>query len=108
VSSIHLADAAAAVVAALHGPIGTFNVVDDEPLTKREYAEALANAAGKTMWLRGPGRAGLRRPPHLADPLRARQQRTIPDRNGMGAALSQRPGGLDRHRNSAQHSRIAA
>jgi nucleoside-diphosphate-sugar epimerase len=59
VSSIQVADAAAAVAAALQAPAGTFNVVDDEPLTKREYAEALARAAGKAMWLRGPGRAGL-------------------------------------------------
>ena len=59
VSSIHLADAAAAVAAALHAPAGTFNIVDDEPLTKREYADALARAAGRTMWLRGPGRAAL-------------------------------------------------
>jgi len=59
VSSIHVADAAAAVAAALHAPAGTFNIVDDKPLTKREYAEALARAAGKAMWLRGPGRAGL-------------------------------------------------
>jgi nucleoside-diphosphate-sugar epimerase len=71
VSSIHLADAAAAVVAALHGPIGTFNVVDDEPLTKREYAEALANAAGKTMWLRGPGRAALVFGDHLTSLTRS-------------------------------------
>jgi uncharacterized protein YbjT (DUF2867 family) len=41
--------------AALRAPAGTFNVVDDEPLTKWEYAEALACAAGKRMWLRGPG-----------------------------------------------------
>jgi nucleoside-diphosphate-sugar epimerase len=59
VSVIHLADAAAAVVAALRVPAGTFNVVDDEPLTKREYAAALARAAGTAMWLRGPGRAAL-------------------------------------------------
>jgi nucleoside-diphosphate-sugar epimerase len=59
VSSIQMADAAAAVAAALHAPAGTFNIVDDQPLTKREYAEALARAAGTTMWLRGPGRAGL-------------------------------------------------
>lgn len=57
VSSIQVADAAAA--AALQAPAGTFNVVDDEPLTKGEYAEALARAAGTAMWLRGPGRAGL-------------------------------------------------
>ena len=30
-----------------------------EPLTKWEYAEALACAAGTAMWLRGPGWAGL-------------------------------------------------
>ena len=36
-----------------------FNVVDDEPLTKRDYANALAAAVGKAMWVRGPGRAAL-------------------------------------------------
>jgi nucleoside-diphosphate-sugar epimerase len=59
VSSIHVADAAAAVAAALHAGAGTFNIVDDEPLTKREYADALARAASAAMWLRGPGRAAL-------------------------------------------------
>jgi nucleoside-diphosphate-sugar epimerase len=57
VSSIHMVDAAAAVVAALGAPGGTFNVVDDEPLTKLDYATALAAAVGKKMWVRGPGRA---------------------------------------------------
>ncbi|MEV0995273.1 NAD-dependent epimerase/dehydratase family protein [Nonomuraea sp. NPDC050202] len=56
VSSIHLADAASAVVAALEAPAGTYNVVDDEPLTKRAYADALARAAGAAAWVRGPGR----------------------------------------------------
>jgi nucleoside-diphosphate-sugar epimerase len=59
VSSIHVADAAAAVAAALHAPAGTFNVVDDDPLTKRQYADALARAAGTAMWLRMPGRAAV-------------------------------------------------
>lgn len=59
VSSIHLADAATAVAAALQAPAGTFNVVDDEPLTKAAYADALARAAGSKPWLRGPGRAAL-------------------------------------------------
>jgi nucleoside-diphosphate-sugar epimerase len=59
VSSIYVADAGAAVAAALYAPAGTFNIVDDEPLTKREYADALAHAAGTGMWLRGPGRAAL-------------------------------------------------
>ncbi|MEV4113556.1 NAD(P)-dependent oxidoreductase [Nonomuraea sp. NPDC049695] len=56
-SSIHVADAATAVVAALGADAGTYNVVDDEPLTKRAYADALARAAGARTWLRGPGRA---------------------------------------------------
>ncbi|MGH3424815.1 MAG: NAD-dependent epimerase/dehydratase family protein [Nocardioidaceae bacterium] len=58
-SSVHLADAATAVAASLHAPAGTFNVVDDEPLTKRDYADALSAAAGTTPWVRVPGRAGL-------------------------------------------------
>jgi nucleoside-diphosphate-sugar epimerase len=59
VSSIHMADAGAAVTAALRAPAGTFNIVDDEPLTKRDYASAMAAAAGTPMWSRGPGRAAL-------------------------------------------------
>jgi nucleoside-diphosphate-sugar epimerase len=59
VSSIHVADAGTAVAAALDAPAGTFNIVDDQPLTKRQYADALATAAGKTAWLRLPGRAAL-------------------------------------------------
>ena len=59
-SSIHVADGGSAVVASLAVPRGTYNVVDDEPLTKREFAQALAFAAGRQAWLRGPGRlAGL-------------------------------------------------
>ena len=38
---------------------GTYNVVDDEPLTKREYAEACAAAVGRRIWISGPGRLGL-------------------------------------------------
>jgi nucleoside-diphosphate-sugar epimerase len=59
VSSIHVADAGAAVVAALAVPKGVYNVVDDVPLTKRSYADALSAAAGKAAWLRIPGRAAL-------------------------------------------------
>lgn len=59
VSSIHMDDAASAVVAAVQAPAGTFNIVDDEPLTKRGYAEALAHAARTRVWLRAPGRLGL-------------------------------------------------
>jgi nucleoside-diphosphate-sugar epimerase len=56
VSSIHVADGGAAVPMALQVPCGVYNVVDDEPLTKRAYAQALADAAGKRPWIRGPGR----------------------------------------------------
>ena len=59
VSSIHVADGGAAVAAALQAPAGTFNIVDDQPLTKREYADALAAAACRRTWLRIPGRAAL-------------------------------------------------
>jgi nucleoside-diphosphate-sugar epimerase len=47
------------VVAALQTPAGTFTVVHDEPLTKRELADALAAAAGTTMWMRVPRRAAF-------------------------------------------------
>jgi nucleoside-diphosphate-sugar epimerase len=56
VSSIHVADGAAAVSFALQVPNGVYNVVDNEPLTKRQYAQALADVAGKRPWIRGPGR----------------------------------------------------
>ena len=55
-SSIQMADGGAAVAAALQIPAGTYHVVDDQPLTKRQYAQALAHAAGKRPWVRGPGR----------------------------------------------------
>jgi nucleoside-diphosphate-sugar epimerase len=45
-SSIHTDDAAAAVVAALAVPGGTYNVADDEPLTRREYLAAFSHAFG--------------------------------------------------------------
>jgi nucleoside-diphosphate-sugar epimerase len=59
VSSVHVADGGAAVAAALTVPAGTYNIVDDEPLTKRAYADALAAAAGKRVCLRVPGRLAL-------------------------------------------------
>jgi nucleoside-diphosphate-sugar epimerase len=59
VSSIHVADGGRAVEAALRVPAGTYNVVDDEPLTRRAYADALAAAAGRTRCLRVPGRLAL-------------------------------------------------
>lgn len=58
-SSIHVEDGGRAVSAALDVPAGTYNVVDDEPLTKKAYADALANAVGNKPWLRFPGRLAL-------------------------------------------------
>ncbi|HEV3226733.1 MAG TPA: NAD(P)-dependent oxidoreductase [Acidimicrobiales bacterium] len=55
-SSIHLADAASAVVHALQAPAGIYNVCDDEPVTKREYARAVGAAVGKRPWILLPGR----------------------------------------------------
>ena len=45
-SFIHVDDAATAVVAALAAPAGIYNVVDDEPLTRRQAADAFAAAFG--------------------------------------------------------------
>ena len=45
-SSIHADDAARAVVAALSAPAGTYNVGDDEPLTRRDAAEAISKVLG--------------------------------------------------------------
>ena len=53
-SIIELDDAATAVVAALDAPAGVYNVVDDEPLTRREHAAALAAALGRAQPLRLP------------------------------------------------------
>jgi nucleoside-diphosphate-sugar epimerase len=43
-SSIHVDDAATAVVASLELPSGDYNVVDDEPITAMEYAVAATKA----------------------------------------------------------------
>lgn len=59
VSSIYTEDAGAAVLHALDAAAGTYNVVDDEPLTKREYGDALARAANARPILYLPGRASL-------------------------------------------------
>jgi nucleoside-diphosphate-sugar epimerase len=46
VSSIHTHDVASAAVAALDAPSGTYNAVDDLPLTRREYLDAFSAAFG--------------------------------------------------------------
>ena len=45
-SSIHVDDAASAVVAALDAPAGQYNVSDDQPVPLREYADAMTTAFG--------------------------------------------------------------
>jgi nucleoside-diphosphate-sugar epimerase len=45
-SSLAHDDAAAAVLAALELPAGIYNVTDDEPLERREYADSLARSLG--------------------------------------------------------------
>jgi nucleoside-diphosphate-sugar epimerase len=72
-SSISTDDAAAAAVAALKAPAGIYNVADDEPLTKRDYADAFAAAAGASRPVLVP-RAAVKLGGHMAAPL-ARSQR---------------------------------
>jgi nucleoside-diphosphate-sugar epimerase len=58
-SSIYLADAASAVVAALKCPAGVYDIVDDDPVTKKQNVEAMAKAVGAKPWITGPGRLAL-------------------------------------------------
>jgi nucleoside-diphosphate-sugar epimerase len=46
VSSIHCDDVAGAVVASLGAPAGVYNVVDDEPLRRRDYLAAFGESFG--------------------------------------------------------------
>ncbi len=43
VSSIHVADVASALAAAMTAPDGTYNVGDDEPVTSAVYTDTLAD-----------------------------------------------------------------
>jgi len=53
--SIWVDDAAEAVMAALRAaPAGTYDVVDDEPLTRRELARIVADSAGRPFVVRPP------------------------------------------------------
>ncbi len=45
-SSVHADDAASAACAALEAPPGIYNVVDDEPLRRRDYLAAFSSAYG--------------------------------------------------------------
>lgn len=50
-SYIDVEDAAAAVVAALSAPAGVYNVGDDDPLTRRQHAEVVSEALGRSVRL---------------------------------------------------------
>jgi nucleoside-diphosphate-sugar epimerase len=86
-SSIHLADAADAVLACLDAPGGVYNVVDDEPLTKAGYAQACADAVDTRLWLRAPGRLGLL----LGDRLTSLTRSLRVSNGRLQAATSWRP-----------------
>jgi nucleoside-diphosphate-sugar epimerase len=45
-SSVHTDDVAGAAVAALDAPSGTYNAVEDEPVTRRDYLDAFTGAFG--------------------------------------------------------------
>lgn len=56
VSSVHLADAGAAVVTAVTAPAGAYNVVDDSPMTMADQARVVGAAVGARPWVMLPGR----------------------------------------------------
>jgi nucleoside-diphosphate-sugar epimerase len=69
-------DAARAVVAALDAPPGAYDIVDDEPITRREYAEALAHTVGRRRLHAMPGaRLVAAKAGPLADSQRVSNQR---------------------------------
>ena len=68
-SFVHVADAARAALLALDWPTGAYNIVDDEPATKKEIFEHYANLigapvppyqAGREAWERGESNAKAR------------------------------------------------
>lgn len=65
-SFVHAEDAGSAVVAALSAPAGTYNVVDDEPLTRAAAGRAVAEAVGRRRPPRPLPAAVLRRLPASA------------------------------------------
>jgi nucleoside-diphosphate-sugar epimerase len=60
--AIDVDDAACAVVAALDAPAGTYDIVDSEPLPRREQAAALARTVGRSRLWRGPPGGGPQKP----------------------------------------------
>ena len=75
--SIDADDAAAAVVAAVErAPSGAYDIVEDEPIIRHEYAAALAGAVGRRRLHRLPGRrAAVAKVGPLADSQRVSNRR---------------------------------
>ena len=74
-SCIHVDDAARAVVAALGAPSGTYNVAEDEPLTRQEHAAVLAEALGRPVRLPPAWMARVPRLDHVARSRRVANRR---------------------------------
>jgi nucleoside-diphosphate-sugar epimerase len=79
-STVHTDDVAGAAVAALDAPVGIYNAVEDEPVTRRDYLDAFTDAFGirtaADADVAGPAdeRIGRRR----RDPVVAREQQEAP------------------------------
>lgn len=58
VSSIYIPDAGTAVLASLNLPAGTFNVVDENPVSFKDYLHTLADAVSAPKPFRFPGALG--------------------------------------------------
>lgn len=58
VSSIYIPDAGSAVLAALNVPAGTYNVVDENPVSFKDYLQTLADALHVPSPFRFPGALG--------------------------------------------------
>ena len=67
-SFVHADDAAAAVVAALEAPPGTYNIAETEPARRQDIDSAVASALGQRLTLRIPP-ALLRRMDPNTDPI---------------------------------------
>ena len=76
--TIAIDDAAAAVVAALEAPAGTYDIVDDEPITRRDYSAALAAAVGRRRLHPPPGVGRGRGQGGAAGGLPARLEPALP------------------------------
>ena len=92
---VHIDDAAAATVAALEGPVGVFNVVDDVPAAG-VGVDAVRGAAARRQAAAPRARSG-----------RQRRGREVPDLSHVRPAGGLQPSGPQRARLDAEVSRLA-